>query len=74
MSKPKLHRDGWATAQAPHLITPPAGITHTSPRKKQLEAESMRAAVEAHIHGGGVVHILPGPSTENRFAKRAVQE
>ena len=73
MAKPKVHRDGWATAQVPHLISAPSGVVYVSPRDKHAEAETLRAQVEAHLQQGGAVEVLTAPTPRRGFAKRATR-
>lgn len=54
----KTHRDGWATAMAPVLVTTPAREKHVSLAEKQHEALVLRAEVEAHIAAGGAFEVL----------------
>ncbi len=50
----------WATAQMPRLVQGQIlSEAPVSPAQKHLEAEQLRAAVEAHIARNGSYQILP---------------
>lgn len=61
MRRQKIHRDGWATAQEPQLVTSPAREHYISPMAKRSQAEALRAAVEAHIRSGGSYVVVGAP-------------
>lgn len=61
--KQKTHRDGWATAMAPVLVATPTRDKHVSFADKQLEADVLRADVEAHVAAGGVIELVSGYSS-----------
>jgi len=58
--KLKIHRDGWATAMAPVLVSTPTREQHVSFDDKQREAKVLRDLVDAHIAAGGAFVVLPG--------------
>jgi len=57
MIRQKTHRDGWATAMEPALVTSPTRDKHVS------FAEKQRDAVTAHIAAGGAYLVLPAPNS-----------
>ncbi|WP_369969877.1 hypothetical protein AB8E26_06665 [Stenotrophomonas rhizophila] len=61
MIRQKTHRDGWATATEPALVTSPPREKHLSPAEKKREADVLRAAVTAHIAAGGTYLVLAAP-------------
>lgn len=64
MIRQKTHRDGWATAMEPSLVTSPARDRHVSLAEKQRDADALRAAVTAHIAAGGTYLVLVTPVSE----------
>lgn len=63
MIRQKTHRDGWATAMEPALVTSPPRDKHVSFAEKQRDAIALRAAVTAHIAAGGVYQVLTAPNS-----------
>lgn len=61
MIRQKTHRDGWATAMEPALVTSPVRDKHVSLAEKQRDADALRAAVTAHITAGGAYLVLTTP-------------
>ncbi len=59
MTKPKIHRDGWATVQVPTFVSGPAAVPSASPQQKQQEADGVRSDVDAFLSAGGTVEVLP---------------
>lgn len=66
MRRQKIHRDGWATAQEPQLVTSPIREQYVSPTAKRSQAEALRAAVEAHIRSGGAYAVVDAPKPTKR--------
>ncbi|WP_421576609.1 hypothetical protein [Stenotrophomonas maltophilia] len=63
MIRQKTHRDGWATAMEPALVTSPTRDKHVSFAEKQRDAAALRAAVTAHIAAGGAYLVLAAPNS-----------
>ncbi|KAF1719786.1 hypothetical protein [Pseudoxanthomonas wuyuanensis] len=63
----KVHRDGWATAQAPRLVSGQQLPDELAmPAVKSRQAERLRAEVEAHIQGGGTYLVITTPTASTR--------
>lgn len=58
MIRQKTHRDGWASAMEPALVTSPVRDRHVSLAEKQRDADVLRARVMAHIAAGGAYVVL----------------
>jgi len=68
MIRQKTHRDGWATAMEPSLVTSTTRDRHVSLAEKQRDADALRAAVTAHIAGGGAYLVLTAHASESARA------